>query len=144
MSYELLFTLANGLAALCWLPLVFAPRSAFTRAYTAALIAPLGFALAYVGLVVVMLATPGEGGMDSLASLRQGFSRDPVLLLAWVHYLSFDMWVGFWEVRDAERLGLSPWLVAPCVVFTFVLGPLGLSSYLLLRGLCRKTLRFDP
>ena len=144
MSYEALFSIANGLALLCWLPLVLAPRSRFTMAYTAAPIAPLAFALLYVVLVGVMLASPAAGGMDSLASLREGFARDPVLLLAWVHYLSFDMMVGFWEVRDSARLGLSPWLVAPCLVLTFMLGPLGLVLYLLLRAVSRGTLRFDP
>lgn len=143
MPYETLFTLANGLAALCWVPLVFAPRSAFTRRYASTPLAPLGFALVYVVLVGVMLATPGEGGMDSLASLRKGFARDPVLLLAWVHYLSFDLMVGLWEVRDSERLGLSPWLVAPCLVGTFMLGPLGFAAYMALRWGLRRTVRFE-
>jgi hypothetical protein len=144
MPYEALFTLASSVAALCWLPLVFAPRSAFTARYTSTPLAPLAFAVVYAVLVGVMWLTPGDGGMDSLASLRQGFARDPVLLLAWVHYLSFDMMVGFWEVRDSRRLGLSPWLVAPCLVGTFLLGPLGLLAYCTLRFTTRRTLSFDP
>lgn len=39
----------------------------------------MGFALVYVVLVGVMLAEPGDGGMQSLAALREGFSRDTVL-----------------------------------------------------------------
>jgi len=143
LSYELLFTIANGLATVCWLPLVFAPRSAFTQRFVATPLAPLGFAVAYLALVVVMFATPGEGSMGSLADLRVGFQRDSVLLLAWVHYLSFDMMVGMWEVRDSTRLGLSPWRVAPCLVFTFLLGPVGLLLYMLLRFVRRRSLRFD-
>lgn len=143
MSYETLFTLANAVAGLCWLPLIVAPHTRFTQRISATPAAPLVFALAYVALVGVMVATPGEGGMDSLASLRAGFARDSVLLLGWVHYLCFDMLVGFWEVRDSHRLGLSPWLVAPCLLFTFLLGPTGLVLYLGLRWATRRTFTLD-
>lgn len=144
MPYELLFTTANALAAVCWLPLVVAPRSAFTARYTATPVAPLAFAVVYVVLVGVMLANPGEGGMGSLAELRQGFARDPVLLLAWVHYLAFDLMVGIWTLRDSVRLDLPRWAVAPCLVATFLLGPLGFTLYLGLRLALRGTLHFDP
>ena len=143
MDYELLYTLANGAAGACWLPLLLAPRSRFTERWTASPLPPLVFAVVYAVLVVVMVTGPGEGSMASLASLRRGFERDPVLLLAWVHYLCFDMMVGFWEVRDSRRLGLSPWLVAPCLLLTFLLGPLGLLLYLGLRLASRGSLRFD-
>lgn len=143
LSYELVFTLANSLAGMCWLPLIFAPRAAFTQKFVATPLAPLGFAVAYLALVGVMVATPGEGSMGSLADLRVGFQRDSVLLLAWVHYLSFDLMVGMWEVRDSTRLGLSPWQVAPCLVFTFLLGPVGLILYMVLRVVWRGSLRFD-
>lgn len=143
MSYELLFTVANATASLCWLPLVLAPRSDFTRRYTDTPAVPAIFGLLYVALLVVMFATPGEGGMQSLDALRTAFLRDPVLLLAWVHYLCFDMMVGFWELRDSRRLGLNPWLVAPCLVGTFAFGPFGLCLYLALRLAIRGTLRFE-
>ena len=135
-------TTANALALLCWLPLILAPRSRLSTRLTATPLLPLGFALVYVVLVGVMLAVPGTGGMDSLASLREGFSRDAVLLLAWVHYLSFDMFVGFWELRDSRRLDLSPWLVAPCLVLTLMLGPSGLLAYCLLRRILRGSVAF--
>ena len=142
MPYETLFTVANALAALCWLPLLLAPRSGFTKRYTSTPLAPMAFAVVYAALVGVMLTADGDGGMDSLASLRRGFESDAVLLLAWVHYLSFDMMVGFWMSRDSRRLELSPWLVLPCLVFTLMLGPVGLLLYTALRFASRGTLRF--
>ena len=87
----------------------------------------------------------GEGGgdMGSLDGLREGFEQDPILLLAWVHYLSFDLFVGMWITRDRARLGLSPWPVAPCLLLTLMLGPVGLALYLGLRWATRRTLRFE-
>jgi len=41
--------------------------------------------------------------------------------------------VGSWEVRDAQRRGVSHLLVVPCLVLTFLFGPAGLLLYLGLR-----------
>ena len=69
----------------------------------------------------------------SLAGLRLSFERDSVLLLAWVHYLCFDMVVGMWVLRDAKRLAIGSWWVGPCLLFTLLLGPIGFGAYALLR-----------
>lgn len=143
MNAESCFALANISAALCWLPLVVAPRHPRTLAWAGSPVGPLVFAVVYVILLVVTLAGEGAGGMGSLAELRAGFAQDTELLLAWVHYLSFDMVVGFWVLRDSVRLGLSRWLVLPCLVFTFVLGPVGLVLYMALRWGLRGVLAFD-
>jgi hypothetical protein len=60
--------------------------------------------------------------------------RSPYALLAgWIHYLAFDLFTGAWEARDAAQAGISRWLVAPCLLLTFLFGPAGLALYLLLR-----------
>ncbi len=53
--------------------------------------------------------------------------ENPYLLLAgWVHFLAFDLLVGAWEVRDARRVGITHLLVVPCLLLTFMAGPVGL------------------
>ncbi|MCB9780239.1 MAG: DUF4281 domain-containing protein [Alphaproteobacteria bacterium] len=143
MDWELLYTLANGLAVVAWLPLFIAPRAALTERYAGTPLVPLGFALVYAALVGLMFAGDGGGGMDSLASLRRGFSSDPVLLLAWVHYLCFDLMIGFWELRDSRRLGIHPWLLRPCLFLTLMLGPLGLLLYMGVRVGSGHGIRFS-
>lgn len=60
--------------------------------------------------------------------------EDPYLLLAgWVHYLAFDLFIGSWEVRDAQRLRLPRLLVVPCLLLTFLFGPAGLLLYFTIR-----------
>jgi hypothetical protein len=44
-------------------------------------------------------------------------------------------------VRDAQRLGIHHLLVVPCLVLTFIFGPIGLLLYFVLRfALKRKFL----
>jgi hypothetical protein len=69
-----------------------------------------------------------------LADVRALFSNDFLLLAGWIHYLAFDLFIGSWEVRDARRLGIHHLTVVPCLVLTFMLGPVGLLLYLALRA----------
>jgi hypothetical protein len=75
---------------------------------------------------------PG-GGFGSLSQVSQLFQNPYKLLAGWIHYLAFDLFVGSWEVRDAQRLGIHHLLVVPCLALTFLLGPIGLLLYLALR-----------
>lgn len=64
---------------------------------------------------------------------------DPWMLLAgWIHYLAFDLFVGGWEVRDAQQRGIPHLLVVPALVLTFMFGPAGLLVYLGIRWLARR------
>jgi len=92
---------------------------------------PLGLAAAYTGLIAIHYLGPhrGEGGFGSLAQVAALF-RDPWALLAgWVHYLCFDLAVGSWETRDAHRRGVPHLALVPCLLTTFLVGPLGLLLY---------------
>ncbi len=119
-----------------WLLLIFAPRWRWTQR-----LATFAVPLLLAGLYGFLLlhGNPLKGsGFATLAQISQLFALPQVLLAGWVHYLAFDLFTGSWEARDAARLGISPWLVAPCLVLTFLLGPLGLALDLLLRLMLRK------
>ena len=88
----------------------------------------------YLVLIVRSFGDGGGGGFGSLAEVRTLFENPWALLAGWIHYLAFDLFIGAWEVRDAQRNGLHHLLVVPCLVLTFMLGPVGLLLYLVLRG----------
>jgi hypothetical protein len=52
-----------------------------------------------------------------------------------VHYLAFDLFVGGWEVRDAQERGIRHLLVVPALVLTFLFGPAGWLLYVATRAL---------
>ena len=121
----------------CWLLLLFAPAWRWSQRL-ATFVAPLLLAVAYVYLLLTAQTPPGAG-FNSLAQVALLFSARQALLAGWLHYLAFDLFTGAWEARDAVQLGMSQWLVLPCLVLTFLFGPFGLACYLLLRlGLRRR------
>lgn len=136
MTAEGMFSLANVLAIGGWLLLIIAPRS--RRATTiAGTVIPLLLSGAYLGLLAFHWSD-SRGGFSTLQAVGELFSNPWLLLAGWVHYLAFDVFVGTWETRDAVEHGLSRWLVTPCLLLTFLFGPIGLLAYHAVRKTARN------
>jgi hypothetical protein len=60
-----------------------------------------------------------------------------------VHYLAFDLFIGSWQARDATRAGVPHWLLLPCLLLTFLFGPIGLLAYLAVRAAHTRRLSLD-
>jgi hypothetical protein len=131
MTPEQLFSILNLIAVAGWLVLIILPRARWTSTVVPVVLPSL-FAVIYVVLIAAML-TRSEGGFSSLASVRTLFDNPWLLLAGWTHYLAFDLFIGGWEVRDAQRRGIPHLLVVPALVLTFLFGPAGLLLYLAIR-----------
>ena len=130
---DTLFSLASAAVLPAWIALAVAPTHRWTQR-VAAWIVPALLAVMYVGLLVMGLGEGGGGGFGSLDAVAALFESRTSLLAGWIHYLAFDLVVGAWEARDAERIGLSRWVLAPCLVLTFLVGPAGWLLYALARA----------
>jgi hypothetical protein len=137
MSLETVFSLAMGVATVGWILLAFLPRWRYTAALVTGVIIPLCLALVYAFLVITEF-WKSEGGFGSLAQVALLFRNPAALLAGWIHYLVFDLFIGSWEVRDAQRLGINHLLVVPCLFFTLMFGPIGLLLYVLLRWFTKR------
>jgi hypothetical protein len=131
MTPEHLFSILNLVTIAAWLPLVFLPRAHWSSTRVPMVI-PGVLAVIYVVLVAATLIE-SEGGFSSLAAVRTLFDNDWGLLAGWTHYLAFDLFVGGWEVRDAQRRGIPHLLIVPALVMTFLFGPGGFLLYLAIR-----------
>lgn len=131
MTAEQLFSILNLVTVAAWLPLVFLPRRRWATTLLPVAV-PSALATIYVALVIATL-TQGEGGFSSLTAVRTLFDNDWGLLAGWTHYLAFDLFIGGWEVRDAQRRGVPHLLVVPALVLTFLFGPAGFLIYLAVR-----------
>ena len=76
-----------------------------------------------------------DGGFDSLENVMKLFTNKWAALAGWLHFLAFDLFIGAWEVKDSREKGISHFLVIPCLVLTFMLGPIGLLLYFVVRSI---------
>jgi hypothetical protein len=138
MDPALLFDICNAAVMPFWALMIFAPGWVWTQRLVHSALIPALLGSVYVSLMFT--SSPPEGaGFGSLEAVTALFAQPEVVLGGWVHYLVFDLFVGAWEARDAQRRGLHPALVAPCLILTLMLGPAGLLAYLALRGALRRT-----
>ena len=125
---DALFQILNTATLAAWLPLVFLPRRRWATTVVP-IVVPALLAVVYAGLLVVSL--PGsDGGFASMAGVRALFANPHGLLAGWTHYLAFDLFIGGWELRDAQQRGIRHLVVVPALVLTFLVGPAGLLLYL--------------
>lgn len=143
MKLELIFSIANGTAFICWILLFilyqkrWVYRVLFSFVFTA---------MAAVYLVFILKGIGGDapGGFDSLDNVKLLFSNDETVLAGWVHYLVFDLFVGMWICHDADKRGINRWVLLPCLLLTFMLGPTGLLLYFIIRVIYLKKFPQDP
>ena len=130
--FETIFAIANPVALVGWAGLILLPGRKLVVDGVSGLIIPALLGVAYAGLVGAFFAG-AEGGFSSLADVRLLFQSDALLLAGWLHYLAFDLFVGAFEVRTARAEGIPHLLVIPCLVLTFLFGPLGFVLFLIIR-----------
>lgn len=133
MSDELIFQWANRSVLFPWALLAFFPRTVWTRRLVHSGLFCALLALLYGTLLIMDLPGPRGANFSSLDGIARIFTSPKTLIAAWVHYLAFDLFVGSWIVRDAERLNVAHAWTVPSLFVTLMLGPLGLLSWLALR-----------
>lgn len=138
MNWDLVFAITNSYAFLIWLILAFAPRREATM--MGLFYAGVGLlACSYVAITIPLMTGMIDGGsaaapeFTTLAGVQQMLSSPGGATIGWIHFLAFDLFVGIWVARNADKYGFARWLQIPILLFVFLLGPLGLVLYLLLR-----------
>lgn len=126
MTPEQVFSLTGPPTLLGWAILIFAPRRFPWLNALPQLVIPLALSALYAVLVLRFFAETG-GGYGSLASVRQLFTSDWVLLAGWVHYLAFDLAIGAYLAARMDRVGIGRLVQGPILLTTFLFGPVGFA-----------------
>ena len=135
---ETLFIAVHAVALVGWAALFGLPWIDRRRAILWARWAAVPLCLVYLLFLLTHLkAIPTDSGY-TLAAIGRFFDKPVLLLVGWIHYLVLDLWVGSWEAEHAEKAGVPYGLLLPCLVATFMIGPLGLLLYLLAAAAMRR------
>ena len=142
MPGETIFEYVNIYAMICWLVLLLAPR----REQVLPLLFMGGcglLAATYTVLIVGLMsgtldaAGPRSQDFSSLAGVMGLFDSKGGATIGWIHYLAFDLFVGIWAARNADRHGYPRLVQIPILFFVLMAGPFGLLLYLILRATCK-------
>ncbi|MFE0649948.1 ABA4-like family protein [Streptomyces sp. NPDC059534] len=130
-----LFELTFLLAAPVWLLMIFAPgwRGTERLAATPLTVVPLLIVWAVLAAPVLpelwtAVSSPDLDTFRELTALANGAGA------VWAQVIAWDLLLGQWMYREARRLSVPPLLMAPLLVLTILLSPVGLPLFLLVRA----------
>jgi hypothetical protein len=129
-----LFMLTFIVAAPFWALMILLPRWSRTARIIGSPLIVLPPLVIYVVLVIPALgdvlpavASPTLGSVRDLLGTAGGAAA------AWAHMIAFDLFIGRWSWLEARQRGVPSLIMAPVLVLTILLGPLGLLAYLAVR-----------
>ena len=145
-TVEILYFWVNFGVLPFWLVLIFFPQSNLSR-YFVTSIFPI-FLLS--GAYIFLLYKSYLNSYDFLAnfelylnfsSLSNLFSGDLFLMMFWIHFVSINLFVGGWIVKDSQKFSINKILVGIPLIITYLIGPLGIFFYWLIRIFFAKSIR---
>ena len=121
-----------------WLILIFLPRSHLCRYLVTSIFPFFILSGAYVFVLYKSYLNSFDFisnfnlymGIDDLSDL---FSEKSFLIMFWIHFISINLFTGGWIVKDSEKFMINKFLIFIPLIITYLIGPLGLFVYWLIR-----------
>ena len=144
-TIEMLYYWVNLGVLPFWLILIFFPQSHICK-YLVTSIFPI-FLLG--GAYVFMLYKSYIGsydfdgnfdlylGIDNISDL---FSDKTFLMMFWIHFISINLFTGGWIVRDSQKLAINKIVIIFPLLVTYLIGPIGIFIYWLIRIFYAKSI----
>ena len=104
-----------------WLILIFFPQAKICKIFTISIFPIFILSLIYCYLIYQIFQYGHE------------FSNNSFLILFWVHFLTINLFCGAWIVNDYPKFGISKILMFVPLVITYLIGPLGIFVYWIIR-----------
>jgi hypothetical protein len=136
-----LFQLSFLLAAPFWALMIVAPKWSWTRRIIGSpwIVAP-------IALLYLVIAIPRLGELlpavsrPTLTGLQELMAEAGAATLVWAHIIAFDLFVGRWMYLRSRELEIHPLVMAPVLLITILLAPIGFLVFLVILGV-RKSRR---
>ena len=138
MSPDSVFQTCSTIAMVGWIVLlIISPFWSSFDKFLIGIIITL-FAIVYAWLIFQVF-TPGDfEKFSSLNGVMDLFTDKTAVTAGWVHYLAFDLLTGIWIKKNAQKYNIHHLILIPCLLLTFMLGPIGFLLYLLVRSIKTK------
>ena len=121
-----------------WLILIFFPTSNLSRYFVTSIFPIFILSGTYIFLLYKSYLNSYDFGSNF--SLYMGiddttdlFSNKNFLMMFWIHFISINLFTGGWIVKDSQKFVINKFLISIPLIITYLIGPLGLLIYWLIR-----------
>ena len=144
-TIEILYFWVNLGVLPFWLILIFFPSSNINKFFVTSILPILLLSGAYIFALYKSYLNTYDfiGNFElylSISNLSNLFSNNLFLILFWIHFVSINLFIGGWMVRDSQKLLINKILVSFPLIITYLIGPLGVLIYWLIRIFYAKSI----
>ena len=68
-----------------------------------------------------------------LSELSRLFEDHLYIMIFWTHFIAINLFIGGWIVKDSQKFSINKVLMALPLILTYLIGPLGLFLYWIIR-----------
>ena len=68
-----------------------------------------------------------------LGELSRLFEDHLYIMIFWTHFIAINLFIGGWIVKDSQKFSINKVLMALPLIVTYLIGPIGLFLYWLIR-----------
>ena len=121
-----------------WFVLIFFPQSHISRIFVASIFPIFVLSGVYIFILYKSYLIGYDFGGNftlylGLNELSRLFEDHLYLMLFWTHFISINLFVAGWIVKDSQRFYINKVLVAIPLIITYLIGPIGLFIYWIIR-----------
>ena len=121
-----------------WLILIFFPQSFLCRVFVTSIFPIFILSGTYIFVIYksYLISYDFFGnfnlylGLENLSGL---FEQYLYILMFWIHFVAINLFVGGWIVKDSQKFTVNKILLTIPLVTTYLIGPLGLFIYWIIR-----------
>ena len=121
-----------------WLILIFFSNTKFCRIFVTSIFPFLILSGAYIFILYKSYLNSYDFISNfnlyvGLGNLKSLFSDDFFITMFWIHFISINLFTGGWIVKDSQRFAINKLFIILPLIITYLVGPIGLLIYWLIR-----------
>ena len=121
-----------------WTVLIFFPKSKICKIFTVSIFPIFIFTLIYFYLIYIIFNNNYNFLENfnlylSFNNLIDLLTNTSFTILFWIHFLAINLFCGAWAVKDSEKYNISKVLMFFPLILIYLIGPIGLFFYWVIR-----------
>jgi len=144
-TIEILYFWVNLGVLPFWLILIFFPSSNLSRFFVTSIFPIFLLSGTYIFVLYKSFLSSYDFMSNfelylSITNLSDLFSNNLFLMLFWIHFVSINLFIGGWIVKDSQKFYINKILLIFPLIITYLIGPLGIFIYWLIRIFYAKSI----
>ena len=121
-----------------WIILMFFPQSHLSRIFVTSIFpfVILGGVYIFILYKAYLIDYDFSGNFTlylGLSELSRLFEDHLYIMFFWTHFVAINLFLGAWIVKDSQKFSINKVLIAVPLIVTYLIGPIGLFLYWIMR-----------